>query len=122
MPLIRALLNTQAGRAASAREALTAAGGFEVREVRPLQLMEQARRAAREGPNRIVVAGGDGSVAAVATALAGTGTEIAILPCGTLNHLAKDLGIPLDLRSAAEVARTGRAIQVDAAVVNSRLF
>jgi diacylglycerol kinase family enzyme len=122
MPLIPALLNTQAGRASAAREALTAAGGFDVREVQPLQLVAEARRAMREGRSRIVVAGGDGSIATVAGALAAARTEIAVLPCGTLNHLAKDLGIPSDLRAAADLARMGRAIQVDAAVVNSRLF
>jgi diacylglycerol kinase family enzyme len=68
------------------------------------------------------VAGGDGSIGAAASVFAGTGTELAILPCGTLNHLAKDLDIPLDLARAAQVARDGTSVPVDAAVVNDRLF
>jgi len=54
--------------------------------------------------------------------IAGTATELAILPCGTLNHLAKDLSLPLDLEEAARVALHGCPIPVDAAVVNDRLF
>ena len=49
-------------------------------------------------PTRILVAGGDGTIGSAAGALAGTGVELAILPCGTLNHLAKDLALPLGSR------------------------
>src|SRR5205814_1492833 len=71
---------------------------------------------------RVLVAGGDGSIGSAAGVLAGTGTELAVLPCGTLNHLAKDLGLPLDLAAAARVAAGGRSVDVNAAVVNSRIF
>jgi diacylglycerol kinase family enzyme len=75
-----------------------------------------------EGATRILVAGGDGTIGSAAGALAGTGVELAILPSGTLNHLAKDLALPLELEQAARVAVEGRPVAVDAAVVNSRLF
>ena len=80
------------------------------------------RRAIESGERRILVAGGDGSIGSAANVMAGTGTELCILPCGTLNHLAKDLGLPLDLEEAARVALRGAAAPVDAAIVNDRIF
>jgi diacylglycerol kinase family enzyme len=120
--VIPAFVNPLAGNADSARSALREAGGFDVREVPPQTLAEQVRGAVAEGATRILVAGGDGSIGSAASVLSGTQTELAILPCGTLNHLAKDLSLPLDLVEAARVAATGTAIPVDAAVVNDRLF
>src|SRR3569833_16414 len=93
---IRAFVNPLAGNADAARGALTAVGGFDIREVAPDKLAASVRDALREGAPRVLIAGGDGSVASAATSLAGTDAELAILPCGTLNHLAKDLGLPLD--------------------------
>src|SRR5688572_12110666 len=52
-----------------------------------------AARVAREEPPVVVAAGGDGTVSAVASALAGTDIALGVLPTGTLNHFAKDLGI-----------------------------
>lgn len=120
--MIPAFVNPRAGNAAAAREALRAAGGFDIREVQPDTLGEQTRAAVREGAPRILVAGGDGSIGSVANVLAGTGVELAILPCGTLNHLAKDLDLPLDLEQAAKFALYGKSAPVDAAVVNDRIF
>jgi len=119
---IPSFLNPLAGNADAAREALRAVGGFAVRDVPAESLTHQVRAAIGDGVRRVLVAGGDGSIASAATAVAGTGVELAILPCGTLNHLAKDLGLPLDLEDAARVARTGTAVPVDAGVVNDRLF
>ena len=119
---IPAFVNPDAGNADAARGALRAAGGFDVREVRPAILADHVRAAISEGASRVLVAGGDGSIGSAAAALAGSGVELAILPSGTLNHLAKDLSIPLDLESAARVAMDGRVTSVDSAVVNDRVF
>src|SRR5436309_2138101 len=54
-----------------------------------------AREAVRRGTKLVIAAGGDGTVNAVANALAGTETALAVLPLGTLNHFAKDVGVPL---------------------------
>src|SRR4051794_39951338 len=51
----------------------------------------------RKGTDSIVAAGGDGTVNSVAAALAGTETPLGVLPAGTLNHFAKDVGLPDDL-------------------------
>lgn len=119
---IPAFVNPLAGNADAARGALKAVSGFEIREVAPELLGAKVRSALHEGARRVLIAGGDGSLASAASALSGTGAELAILPCGTLNHLAKDLAVPLDLEAAARVARDGTAIPVDAATVNDRLF
>jgi diacylglycerol kinase family enzyme len=120
--MIPAFINPLAGNAGEARDALGAVGGFDVREVPPDALAEETRAAVARGASRILVAGGDGSIGTAANVLSGTGVELAILPCGTLNHLAKDLGIPLSFEDAARVAVSGTAIPIDAAAVNDRLF
>ena len=67
-----------------------------------------ARRYAESGCRTIVAAGGDGTVSAVASALVGTQAALGVLPLGTLNHFAKDVGIPLDLDAAVETIINGR--------------
>ena len=120
--MIPAFVNPRAGNAGAACDALRAVGGFDIREVAPQTLGDETRKAIREGATRILVAGGDGSIGSAANVLSGTGVELAILPCGTLNHLAKDLGLPLGLEDAARVAINGNVAPVDAAVVNDRIF
>lgn len=120
--MIPAFVNPLAGNAEAARGALRAAGGFDIREVQPTALVQGIRDAIGEGADRILVAGGDGSIGSAANALSGSQTELAILPCGTLNHLAKDVGLPLDLEEAARIAHRGRAVPVNAAVMNDRIF
>lgn len=78
------------------------------------------KKAAKQG--RVVVAGGDGTVSCAAGELAGSDVELALLPLGTLNHLARDLGLPTDLEEAAKLAATGEATAIDVAEVNGRVF
>jgi diacylglycerol kinase family enzyme len=120
--MIPAFVNPQAGASGAACEALTAAGAFDVRQVEPAMLAAEVRRVVRDGATRIVVAGGDGSISTAASVLSETKVELAILPAGTLNHLAKDLSLPLDLVQATQVAVHGHAKPVDAAFVNDRIF
>src|SRR5947209_12320467 len=56
----------------------------------------------------VVGGGGDGTIAAVAAALVGTETALGVLPMGTPNHFAKDLGIPLELEKAVHTLVTGK--------------
>jgi diacylglycerol kinase family enzyme len=74
------------------------------------------------GGATIVAAGGDGTVHAVAQALAGTDTPLGILPLGTLNHFARDLGLPLDLDEAVRVIAGGHAVAIDVGEVNGTVF
>jgi len=120
--VIPAFINPTSANATDARAALTAAGAFDVRDVSPTGVAREIARAVAAGARRILVAGGDGTIGTAAGALAGTNVELAILPCGTLNHLAKDLRLPLDLTAAARVAASGHTAVVDGATVNGRLF
>ncbi|MGI9645262.1 MAG: diacylglycerol/lipid kinase family protein [Ilumatobacteraceae bacterium] len=73
----------------------------------------QARSAVAAGFDMVMVWGGDGTMVGVAAALVGTGVPLAILPGGTGNLLARNLGIPLDLAGAVEVAYSGRDRTID---------
>jgi diacylglycerol kinase family enzyme len=83
-----------------------------------------AVHAALEGGARIVVAaGGDGTVNAVAAELVDRdGAALAVLPVGTLNHFARDLGMPSTMEDAIAVIARGCARAIDAGDVNGRLF
>src|SRR5437660_1369853 len=61
-------------------------------------------RAAAGSPTvaAVIAAGGDGTVSAVAGVLAGGPVPMGVLPVGTFNHFAKDLGVPMDLATAVD--------------------
>lgn len=106
------------------RDAFAAAGV----EVRLLQahggdeIMQLTRDALRAGPPVIVAAGGDGTLNTVASVLSGTATALGILPLGTYNHFAKDLGIPLELDDAVRAIVANHQVKVDVGEVNGRIF
>ncbi len=70
----------------------------------------------------VVAAGGDGTVNAVAGALAGTTTTLGVLPIGTLNHFARDMKLPAEVDKFVATVVAGRTVSVDVAEVNGRLF
>lgn len=70
----------------------------------------------------VVAGGGDGTISAAAGALAGTDIPLGILPLGTLNHFAKDLGLPITLEDAVAAIAAGHVRDVDVAEVNGRVF
>ncbi len=72
-----------------------------------------AEAASVAGADLVVVCGGDGTVRAVCAELAGTGIPVGIVPAGTGNLLARNLGIPLYLRAAIDVALTGQDRAID---------
>ncbi len=74
---------------------------------------EMAREARAQGADLVLVAGGDGTVRVVASALAGTGIPVALIPAGTGNLLARNLGVPLDEPSALRTALEGTPTAVD---------
>ena len=94
----------------------------EVHAVHGDGLARSVRQALRHDPPVVVAAGGDGTVSAVAHELRGGPAALAVLPMGTFNHFAKDLGIPLDIGEAVRVLREGRRIAVDVGEVNGRTF
>ena len=70
----------------------------------------------------IVAGGGDGSANAVAAALAGGDIALGILPLGTLNHFAKDLGMPRALDAAVREIAAGKRMRIDMGEVNGRVL
>jgi diacylglycerol kinase family enzyme len=81
-----------------------------------------AQRAVEAGCEALVAGGGDGTVSALASVIVGSEVPLGVLPLGTLNHFAKDIGIPLDLDAAVEVILAGRTRSVDVGEVNGRIF
>jgi diacylglycerol kinase family enzyme len=81
-----------------------------------------ARRAVHEGHEVIVAAGGDGTVNAVATLVAGSKSALGVLPMGTLNHFARDAGIPVELEAAVAAIVANHRVRVDVGAVNGRVF
>jgi len=118
---LKAFLNAACGNAEGAREAIAAAG-YELETVQPSEMEKCLQRAIGEGTKRILVAGGDGTIATAAALVANTSTELAILPGGTLNHFAKDHGIPTDLGKAALIAGGGPVVGADIGYVNDCVF
>jgi YegS/Rv2252/BmrU family lipid kinase len=86
------------------------------------EIVHAAAEAVRSGAQCVVAAGGDGTVSAVASQLAGTGVALGVLPMGTLNHFAKDAGIPLDIDEAMATVARGHEAAIDMGEVNGRLF
>ncbi len=83
------------------------------------ELVHQARQ---DGFRRVLVAGGDGTVREVVSALAGSPVALALLPVGTGNQLAANLGIPKSLRACIDVALEGRVRQIDLGLIDGRPF
>lgn len=70
----------------------------------------------------IIVAGGDGTLSSGAGVLAGTDIPMGIIPLGTLNHFAKDLGIPLEVENSVRLIAEGVPQKVDIGEVNGNIF
>ncbi len=119
---IPAFINPLAGSADASRAALAKADRFDVREVAPDKLGDAITTVVREGSKRVLVSGGDGTIGIAASALLEADAELAILPGGTLNHFATDLGIPTDAAEALQLASNGSVHPADVGIVNGRLF
>jgi diacylglycerol kinase family enzyme len=100
------------------------AAGSEARivELQRGQDFTEVARAAGARTSIVVAAGGDGTVSRVAAGLVGTPAVLGVLPLGTLNHFAKDLGIPLDLEKAIATIAAPRIGRIDVGRVNDRVF
>lgn len=81
-----------------------------------------AEAAAAEGVDAVVAAGGDGTISTAAAALADSGRPFGVVALGTLNHFARDAGIPADRARAVAAIAGGVTRPVDVAEVNGRVF
>ena len=86
------------------------------------EIREAVAEALRLGATTVIAAGGDGTVSAVAACLRGTQTSLAVIPVGTLNHFARDLGIPEDIEEAVAAIARGLTVGIDLGEVNDRTF
>ena len=84
-------------------------------------LAEQARRAAEDGVERLLVAGGDGTMHYAVQGLAGTSCALGVIPLGSGNDLAGTLGTPPDLDAAVERAVSGEIRRIDLARVGETI-
>lgn len=130
-----ALINKGAGAAARSGDIETLVrDGFakrgidaDVKLVAGHQIGESAQGFVSESPKSgdqsvLVVGGGDGTLGSAASALAGTKVALGVLPLGTLNHFAKDLGLPIELDAALDAIAANKPVAVDVAEVNGRVF
>jgi diacylglycerol kinase family enzyme len=131
-----ALLNVMAGSIEGSsgekmcervRSALVARGiDCEVEALPGVNLAEAAKRALQKAQRNeidaVIAGGGDGTIHTVAAVLAGTGVKLGILPLGTLNHFAKDLGIPMELEGSLDVIAAAHDVNIDVGEVNGIVF
>jgi diacylglycerol kinase family enzyme len=102
---------------------LAAGVDADVRMTESADIFEALKEAAAApGLDAVVAGGGDGTLSCAAGHLAGTGRAFGILPLGTLNHLARDAGIPAKIEEAAKVIAAGHIREFDVAEVNDRVF
>jgi len=86
------------------------------------RICDTAREAVAQGVDAVVAGGGDGTIRAVASVLAGGQVPLGVLPLGTLNHFANDLKIPTDLEDAIRLIPNGEIKALDVGDVNGEIF
>lgn len=124
---IAVIVNKSGGTASSLGDKLeaTVREAFAGHEI-DLQLVEGKNIAeaveASTGRALVAIGGGDGTQGTAAAAFANSDTAQIVLPLGTRNHLAKQLGMPVDLAEAAKVVHDGRSELVDLAKGGERVF
>ncbi|MCK9343585.1 MAG: diacylglycerol kinase family lipid kinase [Massilibacteroides sp.] len=83
---------------------------------------ELAKQAIADGRPRIVAVGGDGTINEIGRALVYSKTELAVIPCGSGNGLARDLHIPMDTGKAIKMAAQQKSKLIDACQANEHIF
>jgi diacylglycerol kinase family enzyme len=97
--------------------------GLEVVRVAPeLDCAALIRQRTQDGVRLFVAAGGDGTINTVIQPLVNTDAILGVIPVGTYNHFAKDLGLPLAWREALDVILSGAIKPIDTARINDRFF
>ncbi len=129
---IHAILNARAGTLIDAGSrkvgdeivtALNANGHSAAIELAEPEGIEAAMdRAIADDPDVLAIGGGDGTIKAAAARLAGTRIALGVIPLGTVNLLARDLGLPFDPVKAANIVANGEARAIDVASVNGDIF
>jgi YegS/Rv2252/BmrU family lipid kinase len=97
--------------------------GVQIVEIGPdVDIGATIRRQVSEGRRLFLAAGGDGTIHHVLQPLVNSEATLAVIPVGTYNHFARDVGIPLTWREALETALHGETRQIDVGRANDRFF
>ena len=115
-------VKASAAELSALEEAANDAGLKVVRVTRNLDCTSLIRERMREGTRLFVAAGGDGTINSIIQPLIHTDAILGVIPVGSYNHFAKDLGIPLSWREALEVVFSGATRPIDTARINERFF
>jgi diacylglycerol kinase family enzyme len=126
MDPITIILNESSGSASSKSQALEEAvrdAGIDAAfaRVSGKEIAAAAERAAGRG-DVLVAAGGDGTVSTVAAVAVNTRSTFGVIPLGTLNHFARDAGIPVDLQSAVATIAAGHTQLLNVGDMNGTIF
>lgn len=115
-------INPGSGTAEQVLPLLKEDSRVEVYVLEPAALAANIEEAVRCHVPRIIISGGDGTIALAASKIAQSETELAIIPGGTLNHFSSRLGIPEDTSAAIDLALSGTTQAVAVGYVNNHLF
>ncbi len=116
-------INPKSGSAERIMKVLEQHREVAIQLIKPSTLPKLIQVEIEAGCDRVIVCGGDGTLALAANQVARTQTALAVLPGGTLNHFAQHLGLPLDIHQALDIAlHSQRTDYVDVGYVNNRLF
>lgn len=119
---VKLIVNPGAGNAADAAEKLRLVTGYleknglkvDVALSKPKEKATTfARRAVKDGYKIVIAMGGDGTVEAVMRGMLGSKGRLGIIPCGTENNIAKDLGIPQNLEEACTLIASDNTLKLD---------
>jgi diacylglycerol kinase family enzyme len=127
---VAAIINSEAGSVQGAgldAESLSAMfrqAGYEpdVRFVPGEKAVAAAQEALAAGAEVVAAGGGDGTIRSIASVLVGGAVPLGVLPLGTLNHFARDLGIPGELQAAVDLLGSGSMRALDVGEVNGEIF
>lgn len=90
--------------------------------IKPENFIDQIKNICKNSRETVVAAGGDGTVSAVASMIAGTPVTLAVIPAGTFNNFARDCGIPLEMSDAVRNIFYGNKDTIDTGKLNGRVF
>ncbi len=86
------------------------------------QIVTATQRAVRSNCQTVIAGGGDGTINAVASQLIGTEKQLGVLPLGTFNHFAREVGVPANFEDAFRTCFDGSTRPVTIGEVNGRIF
>ncbi len=120
------ILNEEAGQGKTLAERLLPLQddkfSFDLFTIKSGNLDEILKRVSSENYSVLAAAGGDGTVSTVAATAVKLDRTLGIIPAGTLNHFAKDTGIPLNIEEAVSVLKSGITALIDTGEINGRIF